>query len=247
MLFRSADRHVPYGAIPGGPNPYAADPDAAPVGRTHSYTEPGLLFSAGYLGTLAAVVATESAVGAPDSFLPPPETRNTNTDWATTDREFFGEVQLKGSTATSQRMDVRVNNRTRWPARITTQTKLRVFVELLPGSSVSDLTATVSNGPAKLTLSQPKLWKTGIAYVDLDFSDERMSPHFVWQAAKVPGKAGTPDDMYRRSATVQLNFPTGKGVSLTKQSLAGANFSSFAIQPLMAVYEAGTLVGGTEP
>jgi len=245
--YMAADRHVPYGAIPGGPNPYGADPDAAPVGRTHSYTEPGLLFSAGYLGTLAAVVATESAVGTPDSFLPPPDSRNSNTDWATSDREFFGEVQLTAFAANSQRMDVRVNNRTRWPARITTQTKLRVFFELLPGTSVADLSAAVSNGPAKLVLSQPRLWKTGIAFVDLDFSGERMSPHFVWQATTKPDKAGTPDDMYRRSASLQISFPAGKGISLTRQSLAGAGSSAYTIQSGMAVYDAGALVGGSEP
>jgi len=245
--YLAANRHIAYGAMPGGPNPYAVpgDADAPPTGRTHTETEPGVLFNAGLLGTLAAVVATESNYGSPDTYLPPPEVRNTNTDPATTDREFFGEARLSTTTATYQKIDVRVNNRTRWPSRITTQTKLRVFLELLPGTSVSDLSASVQNGPAHLLLGTPTLWKTGVAYVDLDFSGERLSPNYIWQANNT--MPGMPNDMHRRSATLQINFASGKGISLSRQSLAGVGPSSYTIQPTMAVYEANALVGGIAP
>jgi hypothetical protein len=241
------NRHTAYGAMPGGPNPYAvtSDPDTVPVGRTHTETEPGLLFNAGLLGTLAAVVATETNYGSPDSFLPPPETRNTNTDPATSDREFFGEAQLSTTTSSYQKINLRVNNRSRWPARITAQTKLRVFFDLLPGTAISDLSASVSNGPAQLVLGTPTLWKSGIGFVELDFSGERLSPNFVWQASNtVPG---LPDDMYRRSATLQISFPANKGISLASQSLIGTSTAGYTIQPGIAIYEAATLVGGVEP
>ncbi|TAG45785.1 MAG: hypothetical protein EAZ30_14780 [Betaproteobacteria bacterium] len=245
--YQEFDRHTLFGAMPGGPK----RDDSFADDRTHAHSEPGLNFSPGLIGALAAVVSEESNVGAIDSFLPTPSSnlRNTSTDWATTDREFFAEARLAGSSTTHVSVDLKINNRSRWPARITTTNKLRFFFALNAGTSVGDLTATVSNGPPNVSVGSPTLLRAGIGYVDVDFTGERLSPHFVWQARLVPvtpPKTGSPDTLYVRSATLRLAFASGKGIGLTAHSLAGTSTTNI-IQPLIAVYESNTLVGGVVP
>ncbi len=242
--YQTKARHTLYGALVAGPK----NDDSFPDDWTDfEHSEPTIYASASMTGVLAALVSKEANPGTTDSVLPPPDDmkRNTNLDLNTTDREFFGEAKLVSQTPSQLKLETFIDNRSRWSPRVTDKLSMRFFVTLSQGTNPSDVTVNLvsSEGASLKPLTQ---WFGQTYFFDLDFTGQRILPSFIYQANTRPGKADVlTDSLYRRSASLEINIASGKGLDLNAGSLGGLN-STMQIRPKVAVYEAGRLVGGEE-
>ncbi len=244
-LFLNGSRHILYGGLVGGPTIQDEFPDNDPL--NHLRHEVALDFNAGMMGVLAGLVANETNPGTPDTFLPPPNdadaVRNTNLNLNNTDLEFFADARQVSLSTSSQRVEIAVNNRTRWPARITDRLSARVFLLLEPGVQPQSVNISLESSEGA-TLSALRPLRDNIYFVELSFFGQRLLPNFVWDAASRPGKAGSVANLSRRTAQLRID-----GADLLEVSLGstGGLTGVRVIQPSIAVYDNGRLVGGREP
>jgi endoglucanase len=242
--YQTKARHTLYGALVGGPKRDDSFPDDW---TDYIHSEPTIYANASMTGVLAALVSKEANPGTVDSVLPPPidAKRNTNLNWVTTDREFFGEARVVSQTASRLQLETFVNNRSRWSPRVTDKLSIRFFITLSAGTTQSDVTVRLLSGQGA-TLKPLTLWSGQTYFFDLDFTGQRILPSFIYQANTRPGKANILTDfLYRRSANVELTLAGGKSLEMSAGSLAGLT-STMQIRPGLAVYDTGRLVGGEE-
>jgi Glycosyl hydrolase family 9/Carbohydrate binding module (family 6) len=244
-LFLNGSRHILYGGLVGGPTIRDKFPDNDPL--NHLRHEVALDFNAGMMGVLAGLVATESDPGTPDTFLPPPNdadaVRNTSLNLNNTDLEFFADARQVSSSTSSQRVEIGVNNRTRWPARVTDRLSTRVFLLLEPGVQPQSVSVTLESSQGAM-LSALRPLRGNIYFAELSFTGQRLLPNYVWDATSRPGKAESVPNLSRRTAQIRVD-----GADLLEVSLGstGGLTDQPVIQPSIAVYDNGTLVSGREP
>jgi endoglucanase len=243
-VYQTKARHTLYGALVAGPK----NDDSFPDDWTdYTHSEPTIYASASMTGVLSALVSKEADPGKTDSVLPPPDDakRDTSLDWLTTDREFFGEAKLVSQTSSQLKLETFINNRSRWFPRVTDKLSMRFFVTLSQGTNQNDVTVQLVSSEGA-SLKPLTLWSGQTYFFDLDFTGQRILPSFIYQANTRPGKADVlTDSLYRRSANLEINIASGKGLDLSAGSLGGLN-STMQIRPQIAVYDAGRLVGGEE-
>lgn len=266
-LYMPEMRHTQYGALLAGPNaivkyqPLNGRPDemvkakwgkdaAGKEGWTgewepativdHTYYEVTIEGNSSATGVLAGLVArTPNAYKPlPDNQFPLKEVRNNNTDLLTTDREFFAEAKIEKQDETSLQINVKVHNRTRWPARITDKLALRYFFTLDNGASANDVTVRLNSSEGG-KIGPITKFKGNIYFIEVNFSGQQIYPNRV--------DARQPAEQFRRNALFTLS---GKN----KEAWNPANDWSFqglgglpVLQPKIAVYDADKLVGGEEP
>jgi hypothetical protein len=189
---------------------------------------------------LAALVSRK-----PDAYKPLPanqfpvkEVRNNNTDLLTTDREFFAEARVEKQDDTSVQINASVHNRTRWPARMTDKLSMRYFFTLDGGATPADITVRLDSSEGGKIGPLTK-FKGNVYFVEVDFSGEQIYPNRI--------DSRKPAEQFRRNALFTISAPN-------KPMWNTANDWSFEsltqqpiLQPRIAVYNAGKLVGGEEP
>jgi hypothetical protein len=266
-LYLPEMRHIQYGAILAGPNawvkyqPQNGRPDemvkakwgkdaAGKEGWTgefepatisdHTYYEVTIEGNSSATGVLAGLVARNPAAykPLPDAQFPPKEARNNNTDLVTTDREFFAEARIEKQDDTSVQVNASVHNRTRWPARITDKLSMRFFLSLDGGATPADIAVRLDSSEGG-KIGPVTRFKGNVYFVEVDFSGEKIYPNRI--------DAFKPAEQFRRNARFTLTAPgKAKWNTANDWSLQGMTAQPI-LQPRIAIYNAGKLVGGEEP
>jgi len=184
------NRHILYGAIPGGPD---LNDVYEPVPGDWMHNEVTIGAGASVVGVLAGLLAENPNAHSPipDEQFPPPEDRNLSLDPKNTDREFFVSARLRDSDDTSIRVLAQLNNRSNWPARTADSLSFRIYLTLEAGTSPEDLTVTLQSprdgiaGP--LTLAQDKIYyiemtRPGlVTWPNVDGNGSHYSQTFIFQ------------------------------------------------------------------
>jgi endoglucanase len=212
---------------------YAWDPKDQPVQDVmdSQFNEVALDYNAGFTASLGWLCAHGQSAGRPlsDSEFPPKIIRNDSLDLLTTDREFFVAGKKIGGSADSIEVEATIWNRSRWPAKVSTNLSFRYYFTLDAGTKLDEVKATVSgNEKAKVTAAQRL--KDDIAFVEILF----------------PGEAIYPGNLKLASRTVKLRLtaPTWNSENdWSAQSLS----SETKLQPRWPVYDNGRRAGGIEP
>ncbi|MBM4070068.1 MAG: hypothetical protein FJ271_14115 [Planctomycetes bacterium] len=218
------NRHVLYGALVGGPES-ANDNDYHDVRSNYISNEVALDYNAGFTGALARLFLEYG--GQPLADFPKPDVR---------DREFFvqASVNQQGSTFTEVRAVL--NNRSAWPARLSSDLSFRYFVNLsevyAAGYTVSDVVvqSSYSQG-AKLSVLLPWDAAQRIYYVDVSFAGVVIGPGAGMFAKESQLRIGLRNGL-PASAWNPANDWSFQGLSLNRDLLAPSDF--------IPVYEFGT-------
>ncbi len=160
-------RHLLYGALVGGPGWNDEYDDSR---NSFIMGEATIDYNAGLTGALARLAGEYGGQLLAD--FPPAEKR---------DDEFFTEAKLISFGSHHLELDVIVNNRSAWPARVTKELSWRYFIDLselvISGYSANDLKISLILNPdnAALTLRQ---WHVGssIYYIEVLFADTEIYP-----------------------------------------------------------------------
>jgi len=195
------------------------------------FNEVALDYNAGFTASLARLCAHGLSVGAalPDSAFPPKSKRNESLDLLTTDREFFVAAKRLGNATNATEIEATIWNRSRWPARVSTNLSFRYFFTLDSDTKPEQVQATVT-GSDKARVSAAKPLAGKVAYVEVSF----------------PGDAIYPGNLNLASRTVKLRL-TGPGWNEANDwSAAGLSATSLLL-PRVPVYDQGVRVGGEQP
>lgn len=262
-LYRPEMRHTQYGALLAGPNgivkyqPRNGRPDElvkakwGKVGEKegwtgewetsditdHTYYEVTIEGNSSATGLLAGLVARNPGAYKPLPNFPAKEVRNSNTDLQTTDREFFAEAKIEKQDEQSLQINLYVNNRTRWPARITDKLSLRYFFTLDNGASPNDIKVTLDSSEGA-KLGPVTKFRDNIYFVELDFSGQQIYPNRI--------DARKPAEQFRRNVRLTLSAPQNLWQTANDWSFQGLT-REWILQPKIAVYDGGKLAGGEEP
>lgn len=195
------------------------------------FNEVALDYNAGFTASLAWLCAHGLSNGQPlpETEFPPMTTRNETHDLFTTDREFFVSVRKIGNTPGATELEVTLWNRSRWPARIGTNLSFRYFFTLDGDTTLEQVQASVNgNDKAKVSPAKPLNGKT--AFIEIGF----------------PGDAIYPGNLTLSSRSVKLRL-TAPVWDATNDWSADGFSTETKLQPRLAVYDDGKLVGGVEP
>ena len=195
------------------------------------FNEVALDYNAGFTANLAWLCAHGLSAGAPlpDAGFPPKAKRNESLDVLTTDREFFVAAKHLSGAADATEIEATLWNRSRWPARVSTNLSFRYFFTLDGEAKADQVQATVSgNDQARISAAKPLAGKT--AYVEVTF----------------PGDAIYPGNLKLASRTVKLRLMGPVWDDASDWSADGLSME-LKILPRLAVYDGGKLVGGVEP
>jgi endoglucanase len=196
-----------------------------------TFNEVALDYNAGITASFVWLTAHGLSSGGPlsDAEFPPREVRSETEDLKLTDREFFVAARLLRAAPGSVEFEATVNNRSRWPARVGTNLSFRLYFTLESGVSASEVSVAVLPGGAA-KLSPVQAVRGSLAYAEVSFPNEAIYPGNLQQSQR----------------TVR--------VTLTARKLNLANAGSLTrlsaeprLLPELPVYEAGRLLGGTEP
>ncbi len=163
------NRHILYGALVGGPES-ADDFDYSDDRTNYISNEVALDYNAGFTGALARLALEYG--GKPLDQFPVRETR---------DGEFFVQASINQSGTTFTEIRALLNNRSAWPARLSSNLSFRYFVNLseltTAGYSTSDVEVK-SNYSQGATISGLLPWDAalGIYYVDVSFAGTTIGP-----------------------------------------------------------------------
>jgi aryl-phospho-beta-D-glucosidase BglC (GH1 family) len=225
------DRHIDYGALVGGPES-ANDADYHDVRTDFVGNEVALDYNAGFTGALVRLFAEYG--GQPLANFPIPDTR---------DPEFFVQASINQQGPGFTEIRGLLNNRSAWPARISSNLSFRYFVDLSEvykaGYSVNDL-QVVSNYSQGATIGTLLPWDISkrIYYVDVSFTGVPIGPGaglFSKEAQlRIGVKNGVPTSIW--DPTNDWSF---QGISTSRDNPT--------LDSHIAVYEFGKLLGGQEP
>jgi endoglucanase len=195
------------------------------------FNEVALDYNAGFTANLAWLCAHGFSAGKslPDGEFPPKPLRNDSLDLLSTDREFFVAAKLVSNAANATDIEATLWNRSRCPARVSTNLSLRFFFTLDGDTKLAQVQATVS-GSDKATVSAAQMLAGKTAYIEVSF----------------PGDAIYPGNIKAASRTVRLRLTAPAWSESNDWSSSGLDEKT-KLQPRLAVYEAGRRVGGEEP
>lgn len=195
------------------------------------FNEVALDYNAGFTANLAWLCAhgLSSGEALPDSAFPPKAERSQSLDLLTTDIEFFVAAKLLSQTDGATEIEATLWNRSRWPARVSTNLSFRCFFTLNSETKPEQVHAEVS-GSDHARISPAKLFAGKVAYVEITFPGDPIYPGTIKTAGQ--------------TVKLRLSAPgwkSGNGWSL--DALSQDN----KLSPHFAVYDNGRLVGGKEP
>ncbi len=228
------NRHILYGAIPGGPD---LNGEYDPVPGDWMHNEVTIHSGACVVGLLAGLVAENPNAHSPipDDQFPPPEERNLSLDPSNTDREFFVTTRLRDQSDTSIRVMAQLNNRSSWPARVADSLSFRVYLTLEDGATPEDLTVTLQSprdgeaGP--LTLAQDNIYYFEMSRPGLE----------MWPNADGKGSHYSQTFIFLLEAADASKWDVGNDWSLSTIT------NDSWINEHIPVYESETLLAGQTP
>jgi hypothetical protein len=139
---KGEEENIPHYKFPGKEQPiprwlYKFDPADSTFQDVmdSQFNEVALDYNAGITASFALLTARGLSKGdaLPDAQFPPKVKRNNSSDLIDTDREFFASAQELSSSNTGSELEVTVDNRSRWPARVSDQLSFRYFLPSPPG------------------------------------------------------------------------------------------------------------------
>jgi endoglucanase len=195
------------------------------------FNEVALDYNAGFTASLAWFCAHGLSTGKPlpDSEFPPKASRHDSLDMSSTDREFFVVAKGVGNAADETEIEATLWNRSRWPARVSTNLSFRYFFTL-DGNGKPDQVRATLTGAEKATVSEARLLVGKTAYVEVSF----------------PGDAIYPGNMKLASRTVKLKL-TAPGWNAANDWSADSFGEKPRLVPRLAVYADGKHISGEEP
>ncbi len=228
------NRHILYGALPGGPD---LNGEYDPVPGDWMHNEVTIHSGASVVGLLAGLVAQnpDAYSPIPDDQFPPPEERNLSLDPQNTDREFFVTTRLRDQSETSIRVLAQLNNRSNWPARVADSLSFRVYLTLDDGATPEDLTITLQS-PRDGKMSPLTLAQDNVYYVEMTRPGLEMWPN-------VDGDGSH----YSQTFIFQIKASDASKWDVSNDWSLADITSENAIILNMPVYEKGTLIAGNTP
>jgi hypothetical protein len=212
---------------------YVWDADDQPVQEVmdSQFNEVALDYNAGFTASLALLTAKglSSGPALPDTEFPPQAERHENTDLLTTDREFFVVAKRLADDAMSTEIEAVLWNRSRWPARVTSQLGFRYYFTLDGKVTPEQVQATVS-GAERAKLSAVQRFGGKSVFVAVSFPDDAIYPGSLKTAQRTV--------KLRLSAPQWASSNDWSGAKLTEQP---------QLLPQLPVYDKDQLVGGKEP
>ena len=195
------------------------------------FNEVALDYNAGFTASLVWLCAHGLSAGSalPDREFPPKAARNLSLDLLSTDREFFVVAKRLESAADATDIEATLWNRSRWPARVTTNLSFRYFFTLEGNTQPAQVRATLT-GSDQAKVSEARLLAGQTAYVEVSF----------------PGDAIYPGNMKLASRTVKLRL-TAPGWRAANDWSADALGEKPKLLPRLAVHDGGKLLAGEEP
>lgn len=239
--YQPAARHTLYGALLGGPdrfdNYYPLDGNARPGVEEAGQTEVAIDYNAGFTGALARM-AQAAPGGAPLAGFPAPEARTSPAD-----DEFFVEAAVQASGGSFVEIRARLNNRSRWPARVYTNLSFRYYFTPEAGTSVTAALVADPSPPLEAarapTISPPVACGTGY-YVTITVPNEAVFPAYVYPQAR----------RYYKEVVFRLSS-SGAWDNANDWSYNGLAPLANRVPPLVAtrvpVYESGQYLAGSRP
>jgi hypothetical protein len=155
--------------------------------------------------------------------------RNDSHDLLATDREFFVVAKRLEGAAGATEIEATLWNRSRWPARASTNLSFRYFFTLDGNARPEQVQATLT-GSDTAKISKGTLLAGKTAYVEVSFS----------------GDAIYPGSMTLASRTVKLQL-TAPGWSVVNDWSAETLGETPKLSPRFAVYDDGKLIAGRQP
>jgi endoglucanase len=217
-------RHVIYGALVGGPNSSDGYTDAI---TDYTCNEVACDYNAGFIGALAKMYQWYG--GTPLANFPPAEKR---------EDELFTQACVNNYSGAYSEVRLQMNNRSGWPARVSTKLSCRYYVDLTEvlaaGLSVKDVSVKTSSTLA--TVSALKQYKGDIYYTVIDFSGTKIFPGGM--------------NEYYKEIQFQIGLASNAAVKWDQTndySCTGLSGSVFTTSKYIPVYDHGVLVFGAEP
>jgi hypothetical protein len=194
------------------------------------FNEVALDYNAGLTASLAWLCAHGLSSGQPlpDGEFPPKAQRNESLDPLTTDREYFVIARNIAATQDQTQLEATIWNRSRWPARVSTNLSFRYYLRL-DRVRPDQVQATVT-GSDKARVSPVKGLDDKTAFIEVSF----------------PGDEIYPGNLSLASRTVKLGITAPAWNGADDWSAAGLS-SEPKLLPRLPVYDLGRLVGGMEP
>ncbi len=220
-------RHVLYGALVGGPGANDAYTDDR---GNYTSNEVATDYNALFSGALAALAGEYG--GTPLAGFPQPETPVD---------EFVVQAKINGSGPTYTEYSVWVNNHTAWPARIPSQFKFRLFINITEGVAAGYTAASyvVSANGSNVTFTGLQPWNTasGIYYTEATFTPGTT----IW-----PGGQGESAEEAQIRIRLPYEAPASAWNAANDWSAQGLN-GTLATTTHIPLYADGALVAGTAP
>ncbi len=220
-------RHILYGALVGGPD--ATDAYTDDRGNFTS-NEVATDYNALFTGTLAAL--TSEYGGTPLAGFPLAETPVD---------EFVAQAKINGSGPTYTEYSVWVNNHTAWPARIPSQFKFRLFINIsegiTAGYSAASYVVSANGSNVSFTTLQPWNASSGIYYTEVTFTPGTT----IW-----PGGQGESAEEAQIRIRLPYEAPASAWSSANDWSAQGLN-GTLATTTHIPLYADGVLVAGSAP
>ncbi len=195
------------------------------------FNEVALDYNAGFTASLAWLCAHGSSRGQPllDRDFPPKVERKESLDVLTTDREFFVTARKHANTPGATELEVTLWNRSRWPARVSTNLTFRYFFTL-DGDTKPEQVQIIVTGNTTAKTSPAKLYTGKTAFIEVGFPGDALYPGSLTLAS--------------RSVKLRLTAPVwDEANDVSADTLS----SETTLQPRWAVYDDGKFVGGVEP
>lgn len=225
------NRHILYGALVGGPES-PDDNSYHDVRSNYISNEVALDYNAGFTGAVARLFREYG--GTPLANFPAPEAKGD---------EYFVEASINQSGTTFTEVRGLLNNRSAWPARISSNLAFRYFVDLsevyAAGYSASDVEVK-SNYSQGATLTPLLAWdeSRNIYYVEVSFTGVPIGPgagQFMKEAQVRLGlRSGLP-----ATAWDPTNDWSYQGLKAGRDAVLMTDY--------IPVYEAGKLLDGLTP
>lgn len=195
------------------------------------FNEVALDYNAGFTASLAWLCAHGLSAGTalPDREFPPKLMRNQSLDLQGTDREFFVAAKWLPAAGGAAELEATLWNRSRWPARVSTNLSFRYFFALKAGLDHRQMKAVVS-GASSATVLTGTLQNVRTGFVEIAF----------------PGDAIYPGNLAAASRTVRLRLSAPGWTAANDWSGAEIGPDN-RLQPRIPVYDNGRRMGGEEP
>ncbi|MBL9174868.1 MAG: glycoside hydrolase family 9 protein [Verrucomicrobiales bacterium] len=191
------------------------------------FNEVALDYNAGFTASLVWLCAHGRGVGRPlpEDVFPPREVRHETEDLRTTDREFFVAARRLEATPESLELELVLHNRSRWPARASTNLSVRIPVAAGAATAPPSLSVSLV-GDSRHPVDVRQV-PGGGARLEISFAGDRVHPGSLRDG--------------QRTVRLRLN---GGGGNLDRDPWLGALPTELTLQPRITVWEGNRCVGG---